>query len=90
METPPDVTPFYLDKAFCLLFLVPLFAFINAKFGLNLDATVIVGMLLPVVAYIVMHKWKTAQLAKARIEGKTAADAVNSDKEAVAELSKDG
>lgn len=70
----PIVTPWYLDKAFWAMLLAPLFLFINAKFGLSLDAVQILALVLPVVAYIVGHKWKTATLQAAVIAaGATAA-----------------
>lgn len=84
----PIVTPWYLDKGFLLLFLAPFLGFVSKKFGVNLDAAEILGLVLPVVTYIVMHKWKTAQLAKAQIVGAAAVAKVNTEAAAIAELNK--
>lgn len=63
MET-PIVTPFYLDKGLWIALLTPVLLFISSRLGLHLDAAEIVGMVLPVVAYVVAHKWKTTVLTK--------------------------
>lgn len=84
----PTVTPWYLDKGFLLLFLSPLLGFISKKFGVNLDAAEIMGLVLPIVAFIVMHKWKTKNIAEAKIAGAAAAATVTTDAKAVAELNK--
>lgn len=58
----PIVTPFYLDKALWLTVLGIALPILNAKFGLGLNAEEIIGLLLPIATYVVMHKWKTAKL----------------------------
>ncbi len=73
----PIVTPFYLDKALWVTVLTPLLAFIASKLGISLDPIVVVGLILPIVSYIVMHKWKTATLQAATIAGAAAVAAVN-------------
>lgn len=69
----PVVTPFYLDKAVWMAVLAPLLALANQKWGLALDATSLIALVLPVVAYIIMHKWKTATLQVAQAAGAAAA-----------------
>lgn len=69
----PNVTPWYLDKGLWVTFLTPLFLLVNQKFGLALNAEMLAGIVLPIVAYIVMHKWKTATL---QLADKNAAAAV--------------
>lgn len=85
-EQTPDVTPFYLDKGLWSLMVAPLFAIINAKFKLGLSAEAFVATVLPVVAYIVSHKWKTGTLAKARIESAPISEPPKTDTEAAAIL----
>lgn len=62
MEQKPIVTPFYLDKGIWAMILGPLFAIINKKFNLGLSAEEVASTMLPLVTYIVMHKWKTKSL----------------------------
>lgn len=71
----PDVstTPFYLDKALYLAVLTPVFVWLNQKFGLALDATSIIGLVLPVVVYIVSHKFKSATISAAQVTAAAAA-----------------
>jgi hypothetical protein len=49
--------------------------FLNQKFGLALDAGQIIGMVLPVVIYIVSHKWKSGTIAAAQVAAASAAAA---------------
>jgi hypothetical protein len=49
--------------------------FLNQKFGLALDAMTIVGFVLPIVAYIVGHKYKAATIAAAQVAASAAAKA---------------
>ncbi len=67
------VTPFYLDKAVWAMVLTPIFVLLNAKFGLALDPLAIIGLVLPVVAFILGHKWKTGTLQSAAIAAGAAA-----------------
>jgi hypothetical protein len=60
-------TPFYLDKSLWIAVLTVLFVALNKRFGLSLDATEITMIVLPVVAYIVGNKWKSASIVKAEI-----------------------
>ncbi len=64
---PAAATPFYLDKGLWVAVLVPVLALLNQKFGLTLDPTALVGILLPAVAYILGHKYKSAQVQTAAI-----------------------
>lgn len=86
MEPQPDVTPFYLDKALWLMLLGPLIAILNAKLNLGLSAEQVVAVILPIVAYVVMHKVKTMQLQKARIEADAASGAITTGAQAAAVL----
>jgi hypothetical protein len=69
------VTPWYLDKALYLAVLTPVMVWLNQKFGLALDATSIIGLVLPVVVYIVSHKFKAATIAAAQVAAASAAAA---------------
>lgn len=82
----PVVTPPWLDKALWLAVLTPVCLLLSSKIGIELTAGDVVGLLLPIVSYIVMHKWKTAKLQSAQI----AADSVRSDTQAVAVFAKTG
>lgn len=75
---PSVVTPFYLDKGLWVAVLGTLFAFLNAKLDINLRADEIVGMMLPIVSYIVMHKWAATSKAKAYIGAEAGKAASNS------------
>lgn len=78
-DVPPIVTPAYLDKGLWLVVLTPLLAILSGWLHLSLSAPELVGVVLPVVTYIVMHKWKTATLTAAALQaGATAAAAVTS------------
>lgn len=78
----PIVTPAYLDKALWLGVLGPVLAIASNKLGINLNAGELVGVMLPIVSYIVMHKWKTGMLQAAQIQGQSAVAALNSTKAA--------
>lgn len=67
MDPTTASTPIWLDKGFYAMFLAPLFAILNSKFGLNLNATELLGLIMPVIVYIVSHKWKTSQIITAQI-----------------------
>jgi nucleoside permease NupC len=67
------VTPPWLDKGLWVAVLTPVLLFLNQKFGFALDAMTIVGMVLPVVAYIVGHKWKSGTIVAAQLAAKAAA-----------------
>jgi hypothetical protein len=71
----PDVsvTPFYLDKGLWVSVLTPVLLWLNQKFGLALDAATIIGMVLPVVAYVIGHKWKSSAIAVAQVQAAAAA-----------------
>lgn len=53
--TVPSAPPFYLDGHFLLAFLTPLFLLLNQKYGLQLDATQLLAIVLPVVTKIAAH-----------------------------------
>lgn len=74
----PDVqavTPWYADKSLYAAVLTPVFLLLNQKFGLTLDPVVVIGLVLPVVAFIVGHKWKSGVISVAQVAAKAAADA---------------
>lgn len=73
MTEQPVVTPFYLDKGLWVAFLTPILALLNQKFGLALDATALVAIVLPAVAYILGHKWKTGTIQAAQADAKVEA-----------------
>lgn len=79
----PDVTPPWLDKGLWVAVLTPLCAFLAAKVGFWIDPMVLTASLLPLVAYVWGHKYKTAQLRAARIN---AAAAVTTQAQAAAVL----
>jgi hypothetical protein len=68
MDPTTGTTPLYLDKGFLALLLTPILGILNSKFHLSLDASELLAMALPIVAYILGHKWKTTQIVKANIE----------------------
>jgi hypothetical protein len=70
-----SVTPFYLDKGLWVSVLTPVLLWLNQKFGLALDAATIIGMVLPVVAYVIGHKWKSSNIAVAQVQAASAAAA---------------
>lgn len=69
------VTPFYLDKGLYVALLTPVAAVLNQKFGIALDPIVVVGLMLPIVGYILGHKWKSGTIAAAQVAGAAAAKA---------------
>lgn len=71
----PSTTPFYLDKGLYVAVLSPLFVLLNQKFGLTLDAAAIAAILLPFVAYILGHKWKSGTIVAAQVAARAAAQA---------------
>jgi hypothetical protein len=75
VPTDASVTPFYLDKGLWVAVLAPVLGFLNQKFGLTLDPLVLVGFMLPVVAYILGHKWKSGTIAAAQVVAAQAAAA---------------
>lgn len=81
---PAYSTPFYLDKALWVVVLTPILLIINQKFGFTIDANAVLGFVLPAVAYILGHKWKTGTLQKAQI----AADAASADVKTVSDAAK--
>ena len=88
MDQLPINTPPWLDKSLWLVVLAPLFLFINSKFGTNLQASEVAGLVLPIVAYILGNKWKTAVLQKAAMAGASAGAAVATEGDAVNALRK--
>ena len=67
------VTPFYLDKAVWVAVLSPLFLWLNQKFGLTMDAGQLAALALPIVAYILGHKWKSGVISVAQVNAQAAA-----------------
>ena len=86
MENTTINTPFFLDKGLWVAVLAFLLPILNSKLGLNLDAESIYGAIVPLIAYIVSHKWKTAMLTKAALAGNAAAAPIDSDAAAVAAI----
>lgn len=74
-QQPAAVTPFYMDKGLYVAVLTPVFLFLNQKFGLALDPAVLIGFVLPIVAYIIGHKYKAATIAAAQVTAQAAAAA---------------
>lgn len=72
-DTSQSNTPWYLDKAFYLTILGFLLPIINSKFNLGLSATEVVAVMLPIVAFIAGHKWKSGSVLTAEIQAKSAA-----------------
>lgn len=70
---PAAATPWYLDKGMYVLVLTPVLLMLNQKFGLTMSAEAIVALVLPAVAYILGHKWKSAQVQVAAIKAGAAA-----------------
>lgn len=66
MTETPVVTPFYLDKGLWVAFMTPVLLLLNQKFGLALDPTALVAIVLPAVGYILGHKWKTGTIQAAQ------------------------
>lgn len=66
------ITPFYLDKALWVVVFTPLVAIAARKFGLDLNAEELVGIILPAVVYAVTHKWKSGAIAVAEIKAAAA------------------
>ena len=62
-----STTPWYLDKSWYLAVLALLAPLLAKYFGVQLDATTIVAVVLPVVALIVASKNKQAQVLTAQI-----------------------
>jgi hypothetical protein len=69
------VTPWYLDKGIWVTFIALIFTVLNQKFGWTLNAEEIVGLMMPVVAYIVMHKYKSGRVLVAEIQANAATTA---------------
>lgn len=61
------VTPWYQDKALYLAVLTPLCLLLSKKLGLALSAEELAALLMPVVAFIVGHKWKSGTIASAQV-----------------------
>jgi hypothetical protein len=68
-----SVTPAYLDKGLWVAVLTPILAILNQKFGWALDSVAIVGVMLPLVAFILGHKWKSSNIAVAQVQAAAAA-----------------
>lgn len=73
--TPPSqsVSPWYTDKALYLTVLSVLLPFVSKLVGFQLDPEKVAMFLVPVVAYIVAHKWKAGTVLVAEIEAKAKA-----------------
>ena len=55
--------------------LTPLCALLASKLGITVNAEEVIGLVLPVVVYIVSHKFKTASLQKTAMQAGAAAPA---------------
>ena len=58
-------TPFWADKSLYLAVLTPLCLLLSRKLGVELNAVEIAGMVVSVVTFIAMNKWKTKSLQEA-------------------------
>lgn len=68
-------TPTLLDKRLWVAVFTPILIILSKKFGIVLDATEIVTMVLPIVTFIAMSSWKSKSLAQTAIEAGAAAAA---------------
>jgi hypothetical protein len=64
-------TPFWLDKSFLSLVLVPVIAFLSDKIGYPLDAHEIIAFGLTVATFIIGNKWKSKKVLEAEIKRDT-------------------
>ena len=66
------VTPVSTDKAFWVSLLVtlltPVMSFVAQKWGITLDPTVLAGIIVVNISYILSHKWKSKALAELQIK----------------------
>ncbi len=61
------MTPFYLDQTFWIALLTPVLLALSKHFGVNLDPATLVGMVMPILAYIIGHKWHLVSVTNAAI-----------------------
>lgn len=61
-------TPFWADKNWMLAVATVLLLVLSKKFGIELDPTLVVAIILPVVAQIASSKYKQATVLKGQIE----------------------
>lgn len=85
-EMPPLTTPWYLDKTLWIAILAPVLGLISKKLGVNLDPNEVVAMVMPIVIYIVMSKWKAATALKAAIAATAASAAITTPSQAAQAL----
>ena len=74
METKAN-TPFYLDKSLWIAVITPIAAIVGSKLGLDLKVEELVGIILPLVTYIVMTKFKSASITVAEVKATAAVNA---------------
>lgn len=84
----PKPTPFYLDKTFLVVILSPLIVFAGKKLGIELNSQEIISFAATVVSFVVMAKWKGAQMAKAAAAGEAEAMKIKTASEALESLAK--
>lgn len=65
MNPTTGVTPFYLDKGIYVLVLSFLAPIVAQKFGVQLDVSQIAAFAVTCAAFIIGHKYKTAQIVVA-------------------------
>jgi hypothetical protein len=58
-------TPWFADKPFIGLILTPILILVGKKLGIEINATETIALVSAVVSFVVMSKWKGAQMAKA-------------------------
>jgi hypothetical protein len=75
MESSQSVTPWYLDKALWVMVFGVLLTPVLKKFGVALNIEEVVGLVLPIVAYVIAHKWKSGSIVVAEIAAKAQTDA---------------
>jgi hypothetical protein len=75
MET-QSITPWYLDKSLWLLVTNPLLNILSSKLGISLSPEAFIATLLPVITFIIMHKWKSGKIVIAEIEAMSARYAI--------------
>lgn len=63
----PLVTPPWLDKGLWVAVLTPVLLAVSQQFGFTMDPVSLVSLVLPAVAYIIGHKWKTGTIAAAMV-----------------------
>ncbi len=82
----PKPTPFWQDKNFIAILLVPVGAIVAKKFGIALDVMEIAAFAATVISFVVSAKWAGAAKAKAAAAGEAKAMEIKSASEALQAL----